>query len=92
MKDLRFKDSNGNILNVSPIGFFKIPDLEKEYIMYSLTDQNPNNIYGNILLGEVNRIDDYNIIIEGILDSEKEMVVAYYNEISNQLGGGNEND
>lgn len=92
MKDLRFKDSNGNILNVSPIGFFKIPDLEKEYIMYSLTDENPNNIYGNILLGEVNRIDDYNIIIEGILDSEKEMVVAYYNEISNQLGGGIEND
>lgn len=92
MKDLRFKDSNGNILNVSPIGFFKIPDLEKEYIMYSLTDEDPNNIYGNILLGEVNRIDDYNIIIEGILDSEKEMVVAYYNEISNQLGGANEND
>lgn len=92
MKELKIQDSNGNILNVSPIGFFKIPDLEKEYIMYSLTDQNPNNIYGNILLGEVNRIDDYNIIIEGILDSEKEMVVAYYNEISNQLGGGNEND
>lgn len=92
MKDIKVQDSNGNIINVSALGFFKIPDLDKEYIMYSLTDENPNNIYGNILLGEVIRIDEDTIRIEGILDSEKEMVVAYYNEISNQLGGGNEND
>lgn len=90
MKDIKVQDSNKNIINVSALGFFKIPDLDKEYIIYSLTDENPNNLYGNILLGEVIRNDD-EIQIEGILDSEKEMVVAYYNEISNQLGG-NENE
>lgn len=91
MKDLKFKDSTGNYINISLIGFFRIPDLEKEYIMYSITDENIDNKYGHILLGEVIRNDDDSIQILGILDSEKDMVVAYYNEISNQIGG-NENE
>lgn len=87
MKDLKFKDSTGNVINISLIGFFRIPDLEKEYIMYSITDENIDNKYGHVLLGEVIRNDDDSIQILGILDSEKDMVVAYYNEISNQIGG-----
>ena len=90
MKDLKFKDSNGNDINISLLGFFRIPDLKKEYIMYGLNDENSNNEYGHVLLGEVVRNDD-NIQILGILDDEKDMVVAYYNEISNQIGG-NENE
>lgn len=91
MKDLKFKDSTGNDINISLIGFFRIPDLEKEYIMYSITDENIDNKYGHVLLGEVIRNDDDSIQVLGILDSEKDMVVAYYNEISNQIGG-NENE
>lgn len=86
MKDLKVKDSKGNDFNISLIGFFRIPDIEKEYIMYSLTDENPNNDTGHVLLGEVVR-DEENIQILGILENEKDMVVAYYNEISNQIGG-----
>ncbi|MBE6147235.1 MAG: hypothetical protein E7168_02750 [Firmicutes bacterium] len=84
MKEIKYIDSNGNIMNISVIGFFKIPELEKEFIMYSLTD-NTSNEYGYVLLGEVVKINDKAQIL-GILSNEKELVVAYYNEISKQLG------
>ena len=86
MNKARFIDKNGNDINVSVIGFFKIPELDKEYVMYALVDNNENNDKGLVLLGEVIRNND-TIQILGILSEEKEMVVAYYNEISNQIGG-----
>lgn len=87
MKDIKFKDSNGNIMNISLIGTFKISELEKEYIMYSLVDDDESNEYGHILLGEIVRSDDGDVQVLGILPEERDLVVAYYNEISTQIGG-----
>lgn len=86
MKELNYKDEAGNIINISVIGFFSVPEYEKEYVMYAMVDDNPNNDMGEVLLGEVVREED-DIQILGILSEEKDLVVAYYNEISNQLGG-----
>lgn len=84
MKETNFINEKGEKLDVSVIGFFTIPDLEKEYIMYGIINEKDDD--GKVLLGEVIREDD-NIKILGILSSEKELVVAYFNEISNQIGG-----
>ena len=37
------EDDKGNLMTIPFIGFFKIPDLEKEFIMYSFTDNDINN-------------------------------------------------
>lgn len=84
MKEIKYKNEKGEEISISNLGFFTIPDLEKEYIMYGITEE--NNELGKVLLGEVIR-DGNTIKILGILESEKELVVAYYNEISNQIGG-----
>lgn len=85
--EYNFKNEDGELINISFIGFFKIQELEKEYIMYSLINQNVDSSYGNILLGEVVRLDNNDIQILGINESEIDLVVAYYNEISKQIGG-----
>ena len=87
MKEMTITDANGNQVNVSVIGMFRIPDLEKEYVMYSLMDDDVNNENAGVLLGEVVRDEDGNIQVLGILSEEKDVVVAYYNEIADQLGG-----
>lgn len=86
MKEISYKDENGNTMNVSIMGFFRIPELEKEFVMYSFVDDDSSNDEGLVLLGEVLR-NNGDIQIVGIESSEKEMVVAYYNEISEQIGG-----
>ena len=85
---LKYTNANGENINVENIGFFTIPELDKEYIMYSLTDDNKENDMGHVLLGEVIRNED-NIQILGILSEEKDLVVAFYNEISKQIVGEN---
>ena len=90
MKEINYKDEQGNNINISVVGFFKISELEKEFIMYSVVDDDIENDDGFILLGEVIRSDD-DVRIVGIDSNEKEMVVAYYNEISGQIGG-NDNE
>lgn len=85
MKDITYKDDKGNIMTISLIGFFRVPELEKEFIMYSLTDDNINNENGHVLLGEIIREED-NIQILGIESTEKDLVLAYYNEVINQIG------
>ena len=87
MKEIKYIDSSGNIMNISVIGFFKIPELENEFIMYGLVDDSSSED-GYVLLGEVVKKDD-KIQILGILSNEKDLVVAYYNEISKQLGEDN---
>lgn len=86
MKEISYKDENGNTMNISVMGYFKIPELEKEFVMYSLMDDNSSNEDGYTLLGEVVYEDGFARVL-GIESSEKEMVVAYYNEISEQIGG-----
>ena len=85
MKEITIKDNDGNNLNISVIGFFRIPELEKEFVMYGLVDDDETKENGHVLLGEVIREED-NIRIEGIDSEEKDLVVAYYNEVINQIG------
>ena len=75
------------MMNVSVIGFFRIPELEKEFVMYGLVDDDSSNDSGHVLLGEVIKNSDYDFKIVGIESSEKDMVLAYYNELSQQIGG-----
>ncbi len=85
MDNLKVKDQNGNKINVSVLGMFNIPDLNKKYIMYGLVDDDETHENGGVLLGEVIG-EGENMQIVGIVPEEKDIVVAYYNEISNQIG------
>lgn len=85
MELLKVKKEDGIQIEISVIGFFKIPDIEKEFVIYSLTDDDPNNENGAVFFGEVIRDGD-NIQVLGILKEDKKLVEAYYNEIATQLG------
>ena len=84
-KTLKVKDPKGGQLEVSVVGTFRVPDLNKQYIMYMIEAANHANDNAAVMLGEIIG-EGENMQIGGILKSEKEMVVAYYNEILNQLG------
>ena len=89
LERINVRDEHGNKLYVSVLGMFEIPDLEKKYIMYGIVDDDPFSKNGGVLLGEVvgevvGEGEDMQIL--GILPEEKDMVLAYYNEISTQLG------
>lgn len=85
MKDITYKNEEENIITISVIGFFKVPELEKEFIMYSFTDDDSSKQNGLVLLGEIIKEED-NIQILGIDSNEKDLVLAYYNEVINQIG------
>ena len=85
-KHITIKNEQGQNINISVIGSFRIPDVEKEFMMYSMVDENKDNSLGAVLLGEVIRDGD-SMEVVGVRDDEKEMVVAYYNELSEQMGG-----
>ena len=85
-KHITVSNEQGQNINISVIGSFRIPDLEKEFMMYSMVDENEDNSLGAVLLGEVIRDGDKMEVV-GVRDDEKEMVVAYYNEIFEQMGG-----
>ncbi|MBR2711974.1 MAG: hypothetical protein IKE89_05815 [Bacilli bacterium] len=86
---MNYTDQNGNVMNIEAIKIFKIDELGKEYIIYSIMDNDDSNPDGELLFGEIIRNDD-SIQILGILPNEENIVIAYYNEIKNQLGGSNE--
>lgn len=86
MQDIKFIDENGKEITISVIGFFRVNELEKEFIMYSMVDDNVDNDMGHVILGEVVKYDGI-VQILGIESEERDMVLAYYNEISNQIGG-----
>lgn len=90
MKEINFKDENGHNMNISVIGYFKVDELEKEFIMYGLVDDDTSNEEGHVILGEVVR-DGNDVQILGIESDEKDLVLAYYNEIDVQIGG-NDNE
>lgn len=79
---------NGDTIMVSILGAFRVEALNKKYAMYSLVNDNPDNENGAVLLGEVVREDDKVKVLD-ILEEEVDLVVAFYNEIANQIGGKN---
>ena len=79
---------NGDTIMVSILGAFRVETLNKEYAMYSLVNDNPDNENGAVLLGEVVREDDKVKVLD-ILEEEVDLVVAFYDEIANQIGGKN---
>ena len=86
---MNFIDSNNNTINIEAIKIFKIDELGKEYIIYSIMDNDDSNPEGELLFGEIVRNDD-SIQVLGILPDDEDIVIAYYNEIKDQLGGSNE--
>ena len=86
---MNYTDQNGNVMNIEAIKIFKIDELGKEYIIYSIMDNDDSNPEGELLFGEIVRNDD-SIQVLGILPDDEDIVIAYYNEIKDQLGGSNE--
>ena len=84
-KEMIVKNENQEDIEISVLGEFKIEELQKEYIMYSVINKDDNSHQGLVLIGEVVRDGD-NVQVLGIKEEEKELVLAFYNEISNQLG------
>ena len=84
-KEIIVKNENQEDIEISVLGEFKIEELQKEYIMYSVINKDDNSHQGLVLIGEVVRDGD-NVQVLGIKEEEKELVLAFYNEISNQLG------
>lgn len=84
--DYKVKNEKGEIVSVKVLGFFKIGSLDKEYVMYSIMDDNPDSKMGAVLLGEVIRGEGNTIQILDLLEEEIDMVVAAYNEIATQIG------
>ena len=84
-KELVIKNEDGKEITISVVGEFKVPELEKEYVIYSVVDNDDNNDIGHILIGEVERSED-GIKVLGIKEDEKDLVLAFYNEISSQVG------
>ena len=79
-------NENGVEIQTKLLGCFIIPELEKEFAMYSIVDNNPENSMGSVLLGEIVREEDGTVKILDIKKEEGDMVVAFYNEISTQIG------
>ena len=86
MNKVTIEDENGNNINISVIGNFRVPGLNKEYIMYSMMDENKENEMGAVLIGELIRKDDEPLKVVGIDKGEHELIVAYYNEIFKEMG------
>ena len=80
------QNEQGENINISVLGTFQIPDIKKEYMMYSMVDENDSNSLGAVLIGELLNDED-KLQVVGIPEEDKEMIVAYYNEISQQMGG-----
>ena len=87
MSEIKVKNDEGKEITVKSLGTFRVEELGKEFIMYSLNDDKPETELGAILLGELIQDEDGNYEVVGILDEEREMVLAFYNEIATQIGG-----
>lgn len=89
MREIVYKDAEGHNVTASVLGFFKVSEIDKEFVMYSIVDDDEAEDEGVVLLGEVvrNEEDENDIQILGIESEEKDLVMAYYNEIASQIGG-----
>lgn len=84
-KEIIIKDAEQNDVEISILGEFKINELEKEYIMYSIIDKDEAVTDGKVIIGEVIRDED-SVKVVGIKEEERDLVLAFYNEISEQVG------
>ena len=83
-KEITIKDENQNDIVISVLGEFKIDALEKEFIMYSIVNMDEDVTDGIIIIGEVIRDND-NVQVIGIKEEEKELVLAFFYEITEQI-------
>ena len=81
MNEIKVKNDEGKEITVKSLGTFKIEELGKEYVMYSLNDDKPETELGAILLGELIQDEDGNYQVVGILDEEREMVDEFIDHI-----------
>ena len=79
-------NENGVEIQTKILGCFIIPELEKEFAMYSIVDNNPENSMGSVLLGEIVREEDGTVKILDIKKEKKKKKKKFNNEISTQIG------
>ena len=84
LKEVVTKNDKGVDVKLSVVGEFKINELNKEFIIYSLVDEDDTNEDGHLLIGDVLREND-DVKDSGIKKSEKDLVMAYYNERASQI-------
>jgi Protein of unknown function (DUF1292). len=80
MKNSRiFRDETGNNIEIEILMGFKIEELDKEYIVYTVNDDESTPTV-TILISQI--IDDGDIPrIVSIPETEKELVVLLYNDL-----------
>ena len=76
MREITGKNQFNNDITISLIGTFKIEALNKEFIIYSLTDAIDENPDGEIILGEIIR-ENNDIQVLGIEKEEQDLVQKY---------------
>lgn len=75
------KDENDNDLTVELLLSFKLEELGKEYIVYTINDDNVSEDV-TVLISEIAYENGIQKIVP-IKEEEKEMVLAFYNDIRN---------
>lgn len=83
----KVKKEDGSYILVETLGFFEVPELEKEYVMHSILDDKENTEMGAIMISEVIKLDNGEVEIKDIEEDEIDLVMAFYNEIEKQVGG-----
>lgn len=73
-------------LNIDLIGSFKETNLNKEFVVYSIMDDNTDNERCNLLIGELITDGEEKQIV-GIKEEDKGLVLARYNELILNMGG-----
>ena len=79
-------DENGNEVKINIIMQFRIEELNKEYVVFTIDDDGVSeNVYINI--AELDKIEKDEYQIKMIKESEKNMVLAFYDSIRDSIHG-----
>lgn len=74
---------DGSILTIEILIGFKVEEYDKQYVAYTLNDDNVSETV-NVFINEIDYSGD-KPRISGIKEEEKERVIAIYNEIKNNI-------
>ena len=79
-------DENGNEIKIDIIMQFRIEELNKEYVIFTINDDGVSeDVYINITELEKNENGEYQIKM--IPENEKNMVLAFYDSIRDSIHG-----
>lgn len=81
MKNITIQNENNEAIIVEVLFNFKIDKIAKEYIVYTLNDDNVSEEV-NVFISEIEYENNVPKVVP-IKDDEKEMVLLFYNSIKN---------